>query len=410
VIFALACATSWLLYLHRYTWGVLKPYFREEHGLSDVELGWLDSAFLATYAFGQVPGGLAGDLFGPRAVLSVIILVWSLAAVAVAWPANFWGLFGVRAGFGLAQAGAYPVLSKVTRNWFPGSVRTSVQGLVTAFGRVGAACSSLILATFLIGMLGLSWPVALWVMAAPGVVLAAAVWVAARNSPREHPWTNPAEQVLVQGGAAPPAGRALLYLNGAALFSLAMMLAYSFLSTFQDQLFVFWIPSFLKEGRGLGDVEMGLYTTLPLLGGAAGGILGGVLNDVLLRRLGSRRWARSSIALTGKLVAAGLIALSVQVPDGRQAMVILFVARLFGDWGLTTLWGTITDTAGRASATVFGLVNTLGAVGGFLAGPVLGYLKEQHGWEGLFLGAALCSLLAGLCWLFIDCTRRLVAD
>jgi hypothetical protein len=51
-----------------------------------------------------------------------------------------------------------------------------------------------------------------------------------------------------------------------------------------------------------------------------------------------------------------------------------------------------------------------GAVGGFVAGPVLGYLLEQYGWEGLFGGVAAMCLLSAVCWLFIDCTRRLVAD
>src|SRR5919202_282856 len=73
LIFALACAVSWLLYLHRYAWGVVRPAVKSEYGLSDVQLGWLDSLFNATYALGQVPGGLAGDLLGPREVLSLLI-------------------------------------------------------------------------------------------------------------------------------------------------------------------------------------------------------------------------------------------------------------------------------------------------------------------------------------------------
>ena len=48
--------------------------------------------------------------------------------------------------------------------------------------------------------------------------------------------------------------------------------------------------------------------------------------------------------------------------------------------------------------------------GAFVAGPVLGYWKQYHGWEGLFLAVALIYLGAALCWLFIDCTRRLVGD
>ena len=48
VIFALACATSFVLYLHRYTWGLVKPKVAEEFGWSEWQLGLLDSAFSAS--------------------------------------------------------------------------------------------------------------------------------------------------------------------------------------------------------------------------------------------------------------------------------------------------------------------------------------------------------------------------
>src|SRR5205814_4400500 len=117
----------------------------------------------------------------------------------------------------------------------------------------------------------------------------------------------------------PTAERAALLLNRGSLINLGMLLAYAFMSTFQDQLYVNWIPLFLTEGRGLDDRTMGLFTPLPLLGGAAGGVLGGVLNDYLIRRTGNRRRARSGIAFTGKLVAAALVVVSVRVADGRLA-------------------------------------------------------------------------------------------
>jgi sugar phosphate permease len=412
-IFVLACAVSWLLYLHRYAWGVIKPAFRQDNPfVSDTEIGWLDAAFNATYALGQVPCGLAGDLVGPRAILSALILVWSVAAAGVAGTHGFWRLFGVRAVFGLSQAGAYPVLNKMTRTWFPLSIRTSVQGIVAALGRIGAACCPVIVATLLMGLLGLSWQTALLVLTLPGVVLAVICWVVVRSSPREHPRSNLAEQQLVEAGMVPtpPGQRVALYLDRASLLSLGMLLLYAFASTFQDQLYVYWIPLFLREGRGLSPTQMGLFAPLPLLGGAAGGILGGILNDVLLRKTGNRRWTRSGVAFTGKFVAAGLVLLSVQAADGRVAMVVLLAARIFGDWSLPTQWGAITDMGGRAAGTVFGLVNMVGAAGGFVAGPVLGLLKHHYGWEGLFLGVVAMCLLSAVTWLFIDCTRRLVAD
>src|ERR1017187_8501902 len=109
LIFGLACAASWLLYIHRYSWGVIRPHLAAENpDLSAVELGWLDSAFLATYAIGQIPSGMAGDRFGPRAVLSVLTLLGSVAVLGVAWTGGFWRLIGARAMFGLAQSGVYP--------------------------------------------------------------------------------------------------------------------------------------------------------------------------------------------------------------------------------------------------------------------------------------------------------------
>jgi sugar phosphate permease len=445
-IFLLACATSWLLYLHRYSWGIIKPAFRAENPeLSDIELGWLDSAFQGAYAVGQVPGGLLGDVFGARPILSAIIIVWSVAAAGVVWTAGFWRLIGVRALFGLAQAGAYPILSKMTGNWFALSVRTTVQGTVAALGRIGAACAPLIIASLLMGQLGLSWQSVLVVLMAPGLVLGIAFWITVRNSPEEHPWTNQVERELIKEGTLPQAGevrgaggfsdtdspeqprthpvdeREAIFVarrpeelaptpRRAYGFSLSMLLVYAFASTFQDQLYVFWIPLFLTEGRGLDTAQMGLFTPLPLLGGAIGGILGGVLNDVLIRKTGNRRWARSGVAFTGKFIAAWLVLLAVQVGSGQLAMLVLLTARVFGDWSLATQWGAITDMGGRAAATLFGLVNMIGAVGGFVAGPCLGFLKQQYGWEGLFLGVAAMCMVAALTWLFIDCTRRVVAD
>jgi MFS transporter, ACS family, glucarate transporter len=396
LVFALACAASWLLYLHRYAWGVLKPELRRINpNLTDTDLGWLDSAFNATYALGQVPGGLLGDLLGPRFVLSGLILLWALATYAVAWTVGFWPLLGVRAALGFAQAGAYPTLNRLTRDWFPLATRTSVQGAVTAMGRLGAACAPLLVATVLMGLLGLSWQSALLVLVVPALPLAAAFWL----GPRQPPETSSGE-----------GQRAQLHLNAGTLGNLAMLLVYAFTSTFQDMLYVYWIPLFLVEGKGFAQEEMGFFAPLPLLGGALGGVLGGVLNDALLRRLSSRRWARSSVACTGKFVAALLIVLSVQVADGRLAMVVLLTARVFSDWSLPTQWGAITDMGGRAAGTLFGIVNMVGAAGGFVAGPVLGLLKQYYGWDGLFFGVAAMCFVAALSWLFIDCTRRLVAD
>jgi sugar phosphate permease len=434
LICGLACVTSLLLYLHRYSWGIVRPAFRVENPeLSEKEMGWIDGVFFASYAVGQIPGGLVGDRFGPRGTLTLMALVWSLTAAGVSWTTGLWGALAARSVFGLAQAGVYPVLNRMTRSWFPLTSRTSVQGAVSAMGRVGGAFAPIIIATLLMDRVGLSWQTTLLVISAPGIVLAIVLWCTVRDNPREHPWTNQAERDLVEGKSAtepdntafqagmpplaadsiregPPPARPVLHLTAASLFSLAMMLLYIAFSTFQDQFYVNLLPSFLMEAHGFDLGQTGLYTALPLLGGAAGGIIGGMLNDLLIRSWGNRRWARSLVALTGKSVAAGMVLVSLQMADGRAALLALVAARVFSDWSMPTQWAAITDMGGRAAATLFGIINTVGALGGSIAGPVFGILKASHGWDGVLVGVAVMCLLAATTWLFIDCTQRLVGD
>src|SRR5262249_10981473 len=155
-------------------WGLIKPALKQEYpSLTDVQLGWLDSMFMATYSLAQIPGGMLGDLFGPRIVLSVLILLWSVALGCLGLARGYPALAGCMGAFGLSQAGVYPNLGKVTRSWFPLSIRTTVQGAVaTLAGRGGGACASLIVASLLMGLCGLSWRSTLSVIAGLGMVFA----------------------------------------------------------------------------------------------------------------------------------------------------------------------------------------------------------------------------------------------
>src|SRR5262245_57009393 len=191
LVFFLACATSWLLYLHRYAWGVIKPQVKSELGLTDVELGCLDSAFNAAYAAFQIPTGLLGDLFGPASVLPAMICGWSACLAGTGTASGFWMLASVRGLFGALQAGTYPNLSKVSRSWFPYSVRTTVQGLVaTLAGRAGGACASIVVGSLFLGAMGLGWRAALVWIAVAGVALAIAFRILYRDHPAGHPWVN----------------------------------------------------------------------------------------------------------------------------------------------------------------------------------------------------------------------------
>lgn len=413
MILGIACFTSFLTYLHRYSWGVVRPYVKEEYGLSDTMLGTLDSAFSLTYFLGQFPGGMAGDLWGPRAIIPLVAVLWSAAAAGPVIARGFWQLFAVRLLFGLAQAPCYPNLGKITQSWFPLSIRTSVQGLVASFaGRAGGALAPVLIAALLMGKMGLPWRTALLVLASLGGLFALGFWLLFRNSPRDHSWSNEAEVKLIEEGSDVPTKKGSPAINWTAAnrFNVGVFMAASFFSTFADNLFVFYMPQFLKEAHNFSDLEMGTFAGLPLLGGALGGLCGGALNDIVIRVLGNRRIARSLVAGGGKVIAAVLIGASISVEDGRLAMGVLFFCKFFSDWSQPTWWGTVTDIGGPAAGRVFGMVNMVGTLGGFLAGPSMGAVKDHFGWTALFLFVGITYVLTTVSWACVDCTKKLVGS
>src|SRR5262249_59118875 len=92
-----------------------------------------------------------------------------------------------RLTFGVAQASCYPVLTKVSKNWFPPGMRPAAQGLIaTLSGRAGGAASFLLFGV-LLGAVGLPWRAAVLLPAALGVVARLLFLVLFRHTPRQHP-------------------------------------------------------------------------------------------------------------------------------------------------------------------------------------------------------------------------------
>jgi MFS transporter, ACS family, glucarate transporter len=423
IVFGLACGTSWVLYLHRYTFALIKPHLNERFGWDETQLGLLDSAFNLAYTLFQVPCGALADILGVRYFLAGMILLWSVALALHALAPNLAAMRAVRALFGIGQAGAYAVLSRITRFWFPASVRTSVQGWVGIFfGRIGGASSNVLFATFLIGTLHLSWQTSLYLFAAGGLALALLFMALFRDSPRQHPWVNDAEVRLIEGGdsVTPPTGprprltfSALLKRTSPrSVLNLLALGLQSFLSTVADTFYVSWTPLFLSKVYGMEDREMGLFSMLPLLGGACGGPAGGYLNDYLIRVTGDRRKARTLVGLIGKGLAAGLLLadLLLYYRQPYSFCVLLFFVKFFGDWSQASTWGTVTDIGGRATATVFAFNNTVGGVGAVLASALFGWMAQYHGWPSVFILVAVVYALCAASWLLIDCTIPVLAE
>src|SRR5437588_4027767 len=93
-IMACVVMITTLTYLDRLNLGIAGKYIQDELSFSTQTMGWVLSAFLLGYSLFQVPGGWAGDRFGPKRVLTTAILLWSfftaVTGVAPGLPISRW--------------------------------------------------------------------------------------------------------------------------------------------------------------------------------------------------------------------------------------------------------------------------------------------------------------------------------
>lgn len=417
-VFTLACTTSWLLYLHRYVFALIKPEIAREWGLGKDELGVLDSVFSTFYTVFQVPLGIAADAWGVRLVLTGLIVLGSIGLGMQAWAGSSLQMWYARAILGIGQSAAYAALSRISRQWFPPTIRTTLQGFVGVMaGRIGGLSAYLLFGYLLLGVFHWDWRTATYLFVALGLAQAFVFFAAFRNVPRDHPLVNEAEAELIEGTSVSepaPAARMTLRkmlrsLTPRGLVNLVALNVQSVLSTFADNIYSNWIPLFLWEVHALQFREMGIYSSLPLLGGALAGVLGGFLNDFFIARTGSRRWARSGVAGAGKTLAAVILLVALHWYDQPYVFcILLFFVKLFGDWSLTTSWGVITDIGGEATASVYALNNAVAGIGSIGAPLVFGLLAEHYGWRIVFITTAVTYLLCALSWCMINCTVPLI--
>jgi sugar phosphate permease len=423
VIFALACGTSFLLYLHRFTFNFIGPKLKEEYGFNDTQIGTLGSLFNWTYGSLQIPSGIAADFFGPHFFLGTIMAVWSIALAMHGFGQGFYSLGAVRLLFGIGQAGAYPSLSNVTQSWFPQSGRTIIQGWVaTFFGRGGGFMSSVLFATVLMGWCGLSWRTALVVLSALGLLFAVCFLALFRSSPAADPSVNEAELALIHEGQKPVSDRRVLPWGRALSHrSMWFFIAQQLTSAGADNVYGLFMGGFFLTVKGIDLSQAGLLVGLPLLGGAIGGMLGGFCNDWLIAWTGSRRWGRSLVGFTGKFLACLLMFVAISQENAAAAGWALFVVKFFSDWSQPTVWGTCTDLGGKCSASVFAMINTAGTIGGIICPPLFGLvldsfpeqvtlrgeIVEVPGYTSLFTVIAGMYIVSAVCWFMIDCTKSL---
>ena len=396
---------SVLLYVDRACISVAKNSVSASLNFSDTQMGWVLSAFALGYALFQTPSGMLADRFGPRRILSAIVVLWSAftALTAAAW--SFASMLVLRFLFGASEAGAFPGISRAVFSWIPMRERGLVTGINFSGSRLGAAFA-LPAVAWLIQSIG--WRPAFAVLGLIGIVWAVFWMWWFRDRPEDHRRISADEKayILKHRQQSVPGAKAGISID-ALLHSRNMWLAMLqyFGSNFTFFFTLTWMFPHLQEKYELGLVQAGWYASIPLIAGAAGNWFSGRLVDVIYLR-GNWALSRRLPAMAGfALVTAGLLA-SLQMESAVGAVFFLSMAIFGADMTLSPSWSFCVDIGRQNSGAVSGTMNMAGNLGSFITALAFPYLKTWTGDDQPFflLGAVLAALSA-LAWLWMKPDR-----
>lgn len=398
---------SVLLYIDRTCISTAKDAVTSELGLTNEQWSWVLASFAFGYALFQTPSGALADRLGGRAVLSVVVTIWSLftGLTALAW--NFVSMLVIRFLFGAGEAGAFPGMARVVYSWIPVKERGLVKGINFSGSRLGAALAMPMIASMIAA---LGWKMTFFVLMFLGFVWAGIWWWWFRDDPRTHPGLPPEEltyilanrQEQADAGAPEPLRVGALFTSG----NLWLMMVQYFGSNFTFFFSLTWLYPYVKSRYDLGAVDAGWYAMIPLLGGAVGNVFSGWLVDRIYR-MGKPALSRRVPAIIGFVLAGAGMLMSVEQATAPGAIAWLTVAIFGADMTLSPSWSFCIDIGGKHAGAVSGTMNMAGNLGSAITALAFAYLPEtSRGNIAFFYTAAALSGLAILCWLFTNPARK----
>jgi MFS transporter, ACS family, glucarate transporter len=385
-------------------------------GLTQMQIGWLEWAFVLGYAAFQLPGGVIGQRLGARRMFIVIGITAFLATILTPLaPLMLTGmrllavLLGLQLLLGLAQGPIFPVSSGVMEAWFRPEQWALVQGLQSMGLQLAAALTPPVVA-YLMDSSG--WQHALFWPALPALGLII-VWAwYGRNTPAEHPSVTREELAelgadLVAQLQTAISWRRLVRLVGNRSV-LLLTLSYICMN-YVFYLIANWCFLYLVQERHFSLLEGGWLAAAPPLAAAVGAGIGGKFASDLCARFGFR-WGFRLVPLVALPTAGALLLVTVYAGNPYAAVVSL--ALCYGIVELTegSYWATTMFVARADTMSATGILNTGGNVGGLIGIPIVAYLSGHGAWTAAFVIGTLFAVLGATAWLGIDATRPFSAE
>jgi predicted MFS family arabinose efflux permease len=381
-------------FMDRQILGVLAEPIKHDLNLSDGQIGLLTGFMFALFytTFG-VPVAWLADRTRRTWVIAAACTLWSGFSAACGLAQGFVSLAAARIGVAVGEAGGVPPSYALISDLFPADRRAraiALYSLGVPIGvGIGTAAGGWIAASF-------GWRMAFFIVAAPGVLLAAALLIFTREPVR----------AAATGPDAVPLSRAIKLFAASPTLMLVSLAAA--LGAFTCYGLMAWISAYVIRVLGMTLSEVGSWLSITMAAGLAIGIWG---SGALADRFGPRD-RRMYALVPGVALALGAPALwaATAADDPRVALPLFGVTLALSVFYLApsvTVVQQIAVPAQRSTAGAMLLLclNLIGlGCGPWLIGVVSDLAQPQHGPQSLriafyalvpmFVAAAGANLLS----------------
>ena len=359
----------------RALFGLLTIPIQKEIGLTDVQIGWINTTLSWTLAAMTVVAGFLGDRFSRKWIITLSLIAWSLMTICMGFIGGFVGALFFRSiatgvGESFYAPSAYALIAvhhKETR-----SVALSIH---QAALYVGLMVSGLMVA-WALGFLG-TWRNVFIAFGAAGCALGVFfIWGLKDKS------SNPVNPVNpVKNKTALSAGLRAYFCNPSALCATAGFVAIVFV----NNAYLFWAPKFAAEKFALDVGEAGKGVMLWHHLFAFGAILlGGIITDRFVKCMPRFRLGFQVLAL---LCGAPMLAWIGLAPSFAGLLVAASAYGVFRGFFEVNTHASLFDVVSpEHRSTAVGLLNMIAFFFGGLSGVAMGALSQKWGVRGFEIG------------------------
>ena len=405
---------SAVAYIDRVNLSIAGQAIASDFHLSDIQLGWVFSAFVLGYALLQAPAGILADRVGPRRTLAFAVIWWAVFTALITWlsPAATFViplLIGIRFTLGVGEAVMYPASNCIVSAWIPSQERGIANGIIFAGVGFGAGVTPPFITYIL---LHYGWRASLWMSALLGLIVGTVWYVIARDKPIGHPWVSEREKYLIETGLpsrTAPGSSASTRLSLASVLKnfdvMAVTFSY-FCYGYVAYIFFSWFFIYLSKVRGMNLRQSSYYTMLPFFAMAIASPLGGWMSDRIVLRFGPR-WGRNALGTVSLALTACFLALGTRVADPKWASVVLAGGAASLYLSQSCYWSVSAEIGGESAGLVSGVMNMGCQMGGVLTASLTPALAQSYGWNTPFVVAAVLCLAGSLTWIPVQRQAKL---